>query len=590
MDPEKMLASLSYASDETEFYPPKPAGYKPGKTKYVIVFGTVMSGLGKGIFSSSLAKCLQDKGLTVAPIKLEGYLNIDSGTLNPYRHGEVFVLDDGMETDMDLGTYERLLDQNLSRLNFATSGQIFTRVLEKERKGSYLGRDVQMIPHVTGEVKSKLRELAVTSDADVVFVEIGGTVGDVENAYYIEAMRELAFEEGPNSCAFVALTYILNPPMLGEQKSKAAQLGIKSLLGLGIQPHIIACRGKEPVTRKVREKLALYSNVPMENVFSMHDIDSIYLIPEMLRGASLEERVIDILQLRDRIDPVNESLRRQEWNDFARRIRSVSRQVRIGIMGKYTSVRDSYASIIHALEHCGAAENCRVEIVWVDTTDITDANAGEHLAGLQGVIVPGGFGVRGTEGKIACIKYVRENRIPYLGICYGFQMAVVEFARNVCGLTGANSTEIDSDTPHPVVDILPEQKQIEGLGGNMRLGGRDVQIKPGTLAAELFNNAPEVRLRFRHRYEVDPQYIERLEAGGLIFSGKAPDYPIMQILELPRSVHPYFVGTQAHPEFQSRPLRPQPFFRGLVRAALERAAATRPEHIPAPAPGAGMTT
>jgi len=589
MDSEKMLASLSYASDETEFYAPKPAGYKPGKTKYVIVFGTVMSGLGKGIFSSSLAKCMQDKGLTVAPIKLEGYLNVDSGTLNPYRHGEVFVLDDGMETDMDLGTYERLLDQNLTRLNFATSGQIFSRVLEKERKGSYLGRDVQMIPHVTGEVKTKLRELAVTSDADVVFVEIGGTVGDVENAYYIEAMRELAFEEGPNSCAFVALTYILNPAMLGEQKSKAAQLGIKSLMGLGIQPQIIACRGKEPTTRKVREKLALYSNVPIENVFSMHDCESIYLIPDMLRGASLDERVIEILGIKDRVHPENEQLRKQEWADFVKRIRSTTRPVRIGIMGKYTSVRDSYASIIHALEHSGTAEGCRVEIAWIDTTDITDDNAAEHLAGLNGIIVPGGFGVRGMEGKIACVRYAREHGLPYLGICYGFQMAVIEFARNVCGLTGANSTEIDPETPYPVVDILPEQKEIEGLGGNMRLGGRDVLVKPGTFAAELFNNAPEIRLRFRHRYEVDPQYIERLEAGGMIFSGKAPDYPIMQILELPRSIHPYFIGTQAHPEFQSRPLRPQPMFRGLVKAAFDHAKGLVGE-TPAPGQQAAQTT
>jgi CTP synthase len=307
MSSESMLSSLAMATDETEFYAPMPAGYKPGKTKYVIVFGTVMSGLGKGIFSSTLAKCLKDKGLTVAPIKLEGYLNIDSGTLNPYRHGEVFVLDDGMETDMDLGTYERLLDQDLSRLNFATSGQIFSRVLEKERKGSYLGRDVQMIPHVTGEVKTKLRELAVASDADVVFVEIGGTVGDVENAYYIEAMRELAFEEGPDSCAFVALTYIISPAKLGEQKSKAAQLGIKSLLGMGIQPHIIACRGREPVSRKVREKLAIYSNVPIDRLFSMHDCESIYLIPEMLRGAGLDEEVVRILKLEDRIHPENEA-------------------------------------------------------------------------------------------------------------------------------------------------------------------------------------------------------------------------------------------------------------------------------------------
>ncbi len=585
MDSEQVLASLSYASDETEFYAPRPVGYKPGKTKYVIVFGTVMSGLGKGIFSSSLAKCMQDKGLTVAPIKLEGYLNIDTGTLNPYRHGEVFVLDDGMETDMDLGTYERLLDQNLSRLNFATSGQIFTRVLEKERRGSYLGRDVQMIPHVTGEVKTKLRELAVASDADIVFVEIGGTVGDVENAYYIEAMRELAFEEGPNSCAFVALTYILTPAMLGEQKSKAAQLGIKGLMGLGIQPQIIACRGKQPTTRKVREKLALYSNVPIESVFSMHDCESIYLIPDMLRGASLDDRVLQILGITDRVQPEHEAKRKEEWADFVKRIRSVNRQVRIGIMGKYTSVRDSYASIIHALEHSGTAEGCHVEIAWVDTTDINDDNAAEHLTGLDGIIVPGGFGVRGTEGKIACVRYARENGLPYLGICYGFQMAVVEFARNVCGLKEANSTEIDADTPYPVVDILPEQKQIEGLGGNMRLGGRDVQVKPGTLAAELFNNAPEIRLRFRHRYEVDPQYIERLEKAGMIFSGKAPDYPIMQILELPRSVHPYFVGTQAHPEFQSRPLRPQPMFRGLVKAALAHNSQQRSREI-----GTGIAT
>ncbi|UCD30722.1 MAG: CTP synthase [Planctomycetota bacterium] len=546
-----------------------PAGYKPGKTKYVIVFGTVMSGLGKGIFSSSLAKCLQDKGLTVAPMKLEGYLNVDSGTLNPYRHGEVFVLDDGMETDMDLGTYERMLDQDLSRLHFATSGQIFTRVLDKERKGSYLGRDVQMIPHVTGEVKIKLRELAVVTDADVVFVEIGGTVGDVENAYFIEAMRELAFEEGPDSCAFVALTYIISPPMLGEQKSKAAQLGIKRLLAAGIQPHILACRGREPVSHKVREKLALYSNVRIENVFSMHDSESIYLIPDMLRGAGLDEAVIKLLKIEDRIHPESETAARQAWNDFVQRIRSAKREIRIGIMGKYTSVRDSYASIIHALEHAGTNQGCHVQIEWVDTTDVTDETAGQVLAHVDGIIVPGGFGIRGTEGKIACIKHARENGLPYLGLCYGFQMAVIEFARNVCGLEDANSTELDQDTPHAVIDILPEQKQIEGLGGNMRLGGRDMLIKPNTQAWRLFNGAPEIRMRFRHRYEVDPKYIERLEAGGMVFSGKAPDYPIMQILELPVEVHPYFIGTQAHPELQSRPLRPQPLFMGLVRAALD---------------------
>jgi len=572
MSSEKMLASLGGVSDETEFYAPMPAGYKPGKTKYVFVFGTVMSGLGKGIFSSSLAKCLKDKGLTVAPIKLEGYLNVDSGTLNPFRHGEVFVLDDGMETDMDLGTYERMLDQDLSKMHFTTSGQIFTRVLEKERQGSYLGRDVQMIPHVTGEVKIKLRELAVATDADVVFVEIGGTVGDVENAYFIEATREMAFEEGADSCAFVALTYIIAPPKLGEQKSKAAQLGIRGLLAAGIQPHIIACRGAQPITYKVLEKLALYSNVTIDRLFSMHDCDSIYVIPDMLHGAGLDDEVIHILKLETRVHPENETRQREAWNGFVQRLRSAQKQVKIGIIGKYTSVRDSYASILHALEHAGTALGAHVQVAWIDTTDVTDEMAADALDGLDGMIVPGGFGIRGAEGKISCIRYARENGIPYLGICYGFQMAVVEFARHVCGLENANSTELDPDTPHAVIDILPEQKQIEGLGGNMRLGGRDVQVKPNTLVAELFNNAPEIRLRFRHRYEVDPNYIERLESAGMIFSGKAPDYPIMQILELPSSQHPYFVGTQAHPELQSRPLRPQPMFLGLVDAAIRYAA------------------
>ncbi|UCG31770.1 MAG: CTP synthase [Phycisphaerales bacterium] len=567
MNPLERLSSISKVSTETEFYTPMPAGYRPGQTKYVVVFGTVISGLGKGIFSSSLAKCLQDQGLTVAPIKLEGYLNIDSGTLNPYRHGEVFVLDDGMECDMDLGTYERMLDQDLSRLNFSTSGQVFTRVLEKERKGGYLGRDVQLIPHVTGEVKLKLRELAVASNADVVFVEIGGTAGDLENAYAIEATRELAFEEGPDSCCFVALTYVIEPAILGEQKSKAAQLGIRQLLERGIQPHIIACRARQHVRKKVREKLALYSNVPLERVLSMHDSESVYEIPEMLHDAGLDEALLDILRIRDRVDDMLAQKARERWNDYTRRYRGANRGVTIGITGKYTTVRDSYASIIQALEHAGTALDARVHIEWIDTTEITGENVAARVQGLDGVLVPGGFGLRGAEGKIECIRYARENHLPYLGLCYGFQLAVIEFARNVCGMEGANSTEIAPETPHPVIDVLPEQKQIEGLGGSMRLGGQDVAISPGTLASKLFHHAPEVRLRFRHRYEVDPDYVERLEQAGLVFSGRAPSYPIMQILELPENVHPFFIGTQAHPELTSRPLRPSPLFLGLVQAA-----------------------
>lgn len=565
---DRLLASLVFSSDETEMFTPMPAGYKPGRTKYVVVFGTVMSGLGKGIFSSSLAKILKDKGLTVAPIKLEGYLNRDSGTLNPFRHGEVFVLDDGMECDMDLGTYERMLNQDLTRLNFCTSGQIFSSVLEKERAGKYLGRDVQMIPHVTGEVKLRLRELAVASQADVVFVEIGGTVGDVENAYFIEAVREMAFEEGAGNFCFVALTYIVEPKILGEQKSKPAQLNLKLLNAAGIHPHIIACRASAPVSKKVREKIALFANVPMERVFSMHDCDSVYVIPEMLRGAGIDAAVVDLLSLGARLDPGREENERKVWNDYITRFRSCAHPVTLGIIGKYTSLRDSYASIIQSLEHAGAASDARVQMEFVDASDLTDANAAERLKNLHGIIVPGGFGFRGVDGKIACIRHIREHGIPFLGLCYGMQMAVIEFARHLCGLVHANSTEIEPQCAEPVIDVLPEQKKIEGLGGTMRLGGFDVLLTPGSLVARLYGNAETIRLRFRHRYEVDPRYIDVLTAGGLIFSGRARNHPIMQVLELPPDRHPFFLATQAHPELTSRPLRPEPMFVGLVRAAL----------------------
>jgi len=569
-DAMDLLQSVKDRSDETEFYTPLPEGYKPGATKYVAVFGTVMSGLGKGIFSSSLAKLLKDKGFRVSPIKLEGYLNIDSGTLNPFRHGEVFVLDDGMETDMDLGTYERMLDQDLTRSNFATAGQIYSCVLAKERAGGFLGRDVQMIPHVTGEVKLRLRQLAVESGADVVFVEVGGTVGDVENAFYIEAIRELGYEEGEGSVISVALTYVLSPPALGEQKSKAAQLGIKRLMAHGIMPHVIACRAEAPVTEKVRQKIALYTNVPLRRVFSMHDLSSIYLLPEAMREAGLDSEVVQLLNLGGRVNSAMDARAAIRWEQFTDRIARCSRNVTIGVTGKYTTVRDSYASIIKALEHAGVAGDTRVNIKWIDTTDITDANAAEALGDVHGIIVPGGFGVRGTAGKIACIRYARLNRLPYLGICLGFQMAVIEYARNVCALEGADSTELAPKCEHPVIDILPEQKKIEGLGGNMRLGGQDIEITPGTLAAELFGGAERVRMRFRHRYEVDPRYVETLEKGGLIFSGRHPVHPIMQVLELPRNVHPFFIAAQSHPELTSRPLRPQPMFVALVAAALNR--------------------
>ncbi|NQV09096.1 CTP synthase (glutamine hydrolyzing) [Candidatus Woesearchaeota archaeon] len=549
---------------ESEFYTPIPDGYKSGKTKYLIITGSVMSGLGKGIFSASIGKLLQDNGYVCSPIKMDGYLNVDAGTLNPYRHGEVFVLDDGLECDMDLGTYERFLNKNLSEQNYLTGGKIFKEVLKREREGGYLGRDVQFIPHVTGEIKLFLRNLAMNTKADVVAVEVGGTVGDIENEYFFEAMRQLAYEEGEGNSCFVNVTYVLEPHFLGEQKSKAAQLGIKRLMEKGIQPDIIACRATNPVTYKVREKISIYSNVPVENVVSCHDRKSIYTVPTMLKEAGIDKSVMEILKLKNKPRPES-----KEWLDFVKNTTSRKKEVTIGMTGKYTGLRDSYASIIKALEHSGSKFRTNVKIKWIETTEIEKGkkNVVDELKDVSGIIVPGGFGKRGTEGKIKCIEYARKNNLPYLGLCLGFQMAMIEFARNVCGLKDANSTEMESDPKHPVIDILPEQKKIEGLGGNMRLGGRDVLVKKDTKAYKLYGNKTTVRERFRHRYECNPEYIPVLEKNGLVFSGKAPKVPIMQILELPK--HPFFVGVQFHPEFTSRPLAPNPLYMGFVEAAIK---------------------
>ncbi len=541
-----------------------PSGYKAGKTKYIIITGSVMSGLGKGIFSASLGKLLEDQGLVCSPIKFDGYLNVDAGTLNPYRHGEVFVLDDGLECDMDLGTYERFLDKNLTKDNYLTGGKIFTTILERERKGKYLGRDVQFIPHVTGEIKRFLRLLAMNSNADIVLIEVGGTVGDIENQYFIEAMRQLAYEEGKGNACFVNVTYVLEPRFLGEQKSKAAQLGIRRLMELGIQPDVIACRATNPVSEKVREKISIYSNVPIENVVSVHDMESIYLIPEHLHNAGLDKSILSLLNLKPK-----KKRDAREWNAMLENIKKPKREITIGITGKYTGLRDSYASIIKALEHAGAKTSSKVRIRWIETTEIENGKVAvaDALKDLDGIIVPGGFGKRGAEGKIECIRYARENNLPYLGLCFGFQMAIIEFARNVCGLEDANSTELEPQCKHPVIDLLPEQKKIEGLGGNMRLGGRDVLVKEGTLAWQLYGKKTRIRERFRHRYECNPEYIETFEKNGIVFSGKAPKYPIMQILELP--THRFFLGTQYHPEFTSRPLKPNPCYLGFVEACLE---------------------
>ncbi len=547
-----------------EFYSSFPKGYRIGRTKYVVIAGSVISGVGKGTFSSSLGSLLKLRhNLRVAPIKFDGYLNYDAGTLNPYRHGEVFVLDDGTECDLDLGTYERMLNQDLSKNNYLTAGKIFKTIIDKERKGDYLGRDVQFIPHVTGEIKLFLRNLAIKSRADIVLVEVGGTVGDIENSYFLEAMRELAYEDGRHNVCFVNVVYIIEPGSLGEQKSKAAQLGIKSLMSVGIQPNIIVCRSQDPIKQHIIDKISITSNIPVSQVFNLSHVNNILEIPVTLKKVGIDRQILQILNLRYKHDGEF-----RKWEKLAYKITKANREVTIGITGKYTGVHDSYLSILKALEHCAPYLHTKVHIKWIETTNIEDGKAKveDELEGVDGIIVPGGFGKRGTEGKIKCVQYAREHQIPYLGLCFGFQMAVIEFARNVCGLRNANSTEIDPNTPHPVIDILPEQKNVKNLGGTMRLGGHNVLVKPNTLAYKLFNKKNMVRMRFRHRFECNPSYIDILQQHGLIFSGKAPNQPIMQILEL--RDHPYFIGTQAHPCFTSRPLNPNPMFSGLIQAAL----------------------
>ena len=563
---EKFLAEISDKSSGERFSD-IPPGYVKGKTKYVIITGSVMSGIGKGIFSSSLGKTLQDRGLNVAPIKVEAYLNIDSGTLSPYRHGEVFVLDDGTETDMDLGSYERMLDENLTKDNFTTHGQIYQRIIARERQGFYQGRDVQYIPHVTGETKLVLRNLAMKSKADIVLIEIGGTVGDYENLFAMESVRELIYEEGEQNCCLVNLTYILEPHHLGEFKSKAAQLGLRHLMSLGLQPDVVVCRSERAITNSVKEKISMNANVPVEKVFNTYDVGNIYELPLFYREQGVDSAILDVLGWNDRFR-ANGSKSLKEWtekNDV-----KYEKEVTIGIAGKYTGTSDTYISIVKALEHCSAALKAKVNIKWIEATDIETGKrkVGEEMADVDGVIIPGGFGTRGIEGKIKCAAHVRENGMPFLGICYGFQMAVIEFARNVCGMKNAGTEEVRKDPQNNLICILPEQEEVQGLGGTLRLGGFDVKVKKGTLAYELYGKKDKVRERFRHRFNVNTKFIETLEKNGLVFSGMAPEKRIMQILELPK--HPYFIGTQYHAEFTSRPLKPNPLYLGLVKAAIKK--------------------
>lgn len=562
--------SVSEHSVEHEFYGSLPKGYKKGRTKYIVVTGSVMSGVGKGTFSSCLANLLTCHGLKVSPIKFDGYLNYDAGTLNPFRHGEVFVLEDGTECDLDLGTYERYLNRNLTKDNYLTAGKIFKTIIDKERAGEYLGRDVQFLPHVTGEIKNYLRQLAVKSDADIVLIEVGGTVGDIENSYFIEAVRELRYEEGRENVCFINVTYIVKPGSLDEFKSKPAQLGIRKLMELGVQPDAIVCRSEQPIPEKIKEKISIYSDVPPNRIFNLWDMSDIYEIPLLLKSMGVDRTIFEVLRMTPKKNASLE-LNFSSWSSFVEKIRKAKHEITIGIVGKYIDVHDSYLSILKALEHAGPYFGARVKVVWIESTNFEDGKirVEDALKNVDGIIVPGGFGKRGVEGKIMAITYAREKNMPFLGLCFGLQLAVIEFARNVCNLKGAHSTEIDDKTKNPVVDLLPWQKKIlkeSKYGATMRLGGQAVSIKKGTLAYKLYGKEKVIE-RFRHRYEMSPDYVNCLEKNGFVFSGSTPDGKIKQIGEIPKLK--YFLGTQFHPEFTSKPLEPNPLFAGFIDACLK---------------------
>lgn len=525
-------------------------------SKYIFVTGGVLSGLGKGITASSIGLLLKSRGLSVTAIKIDPYLNCDAGTMNPYQHGEVFVLDDGTEVDMDLGSYERFLDIDLTKDHNITTGKIYKSVIEKERRGDYLGATVQIIPHVTDEIKASIKRVAERTKADVVIVEVGGTVGDIESMPFLEALRQMHQELGDDHCLFVHTTLVPVVSVVGEQKTKPTQHSVKELRAIGIQPDVIIGRGTLPLTEGIRRKIALFCDVPFEAVISAPDVRSIYQVPLLFEEQGLTELLLTRLKLSAKTRDLS------QWQRFVDAVLHPTERVRIALVGKYTMLRDSYVSYVEALTHAGAAVGAGVEIVWIEAEDFTES----QMEGIDGVIVPMGFGHRGAEGKIRAIRYARTHDVPFLGICYGFQLAVIEFARSVLGLESANSTEF-GPTEHPVIDLMPEQRALAEKGATMRLGAHPVVIERGTLAHKLYGTT-EISERHRHRYEVNTRYIRDLEAAGLKFSGRSPDGRRMEILEL--SGHPYFIASQFHPEFKSRPTQPRPLFVGLVQACLAR--------------------
>jgi CTP synthase len=533
--------------------------------KHIFVTGGVASSLGKGLTASSLGRLLKSRGLRVTMQKLDPYINVDPGTMNPFEHGEVFVTEDGGEADLDLGHYERFVDENLHRESNATTGSIYQSVIAKERRGDFLGKTVQVIPHVTNEIKERILRLA-TDEVDVVITEVGGTVGDIEILPFLEAIRQFRKDVGRDNVCYIHLTLVPYIGPSGEQKTKPTQHSVTELRSRGIQPDVIVCRSDQPISDGLKQKISLLCDVSTRAVVSAVDAANIYSIPLVLHGEGLDDEVCRLLQL-----PGEPDLR--AWEEVVARVDAASRLVRIGLIGKYVNLPDAYLSVVEALRHAGFHHGARVEVEWVQAEDVIGLLAEGRLRGLDGIVIPGGFGERGIEGKIAAAGWAREHDLPCLGLCLGLQVMVIEFARSVAGLAGANSREFDRATPHPVIDMMDDQLEVVDMGGTMRLGSYVARLLPGSLVEKAYGE-PVVAERHRHRYEVNPRYRHRLEDAGLLCSGTSPDDRLVEFVELPG--HPCWIGTQAHPEFKSRPDRPHPLFYELVGAAADRAEGRNP--------------
>ncbi len=529
-------------------------------TKYIFVTGGVVSSLGKGIVAASVGRVLKNRGLKVTLQKFDPYLNVDPGTMSPYQHGEVFVTEDGAETDLDLGHYERFIDVNLGQYSNVTAGRVYSSIIEKERRGDYLGGTVQVIPHVTNEIKSRVLLAGESSDADVVITEIGGTTGDIESLPFLEAIRQIRSDLGRENVCYIHCTLLPYIKAAGEMKTKPTQQSVKELRGLGIQPDIIVVRNELALTDELRAKISLFCDIPKQNVIESRDVSNLYQLPLNLKAQKIDDIVLKHFNLTAKEADM------EEWTSLVERVDNLKDEVRIALVGKYVELHDAYISVVESLKHAGYKHNSKVKIDWIQSEDITEENVHEYLKEADGILVPGGFGDRGVEGKITTIKYARENKIPFFGICLGMQLAAVEFARNVCGLTGAHSSELDPNTPYPIINLLPDQENVVEMGGTLRLGSYPCTLTEGSQAHKEYGEI-NITERHRHRYEFNNFYRERLTNKGLVLSGVSPDGRLVEIVELPE--HPWFVAGQFHPEFKSRPEKAHPLFAGFIRASLE---------------------